>query len=106
MMQFDNLKKKYLSIIPFLTLSLTIREIKANILNVNKLMKILSKTQLILKITKPTKKIPYSGNLIILLIYYLKILFQPKLMMKVFKALILFQTLNSKRKINILQKVM
>ncbi len=37
MIKFINLKKKYLAIIPFLTLSFTVREINANVINKKKI---------------------------------------------------------------------
>ena len=48
-MQFDYLKMKYLALIPFLTLSLIIREIKANVLDIEKFNENISDESVILK---------------------------------------------------------
>ena len=48
-MQFDYLKIKYLALIPFLTLSLIIREIKADVLNIEKINENISDDSVILK---------------------------------------------------------
>ena len=49
MMKFDYLKIKYLALIPFLTLSLIVREIKANVLNIEKINENISDDSVILK---------------------------------------------------------
>ena len=48
-MQFDYLKMKYLALIPFLTFSLIVREIKANVLDIEKINENFSDDSVILK---------------------------------------------------------